>query len=312
MNNNYLRIAFVVLIFISFEAESQDFNKLSFGRIEDSLSVLTQKISQESSYSSKEETNKLFQALFHSALEKNGSIDYPFDSLKHIGKVKSEDRKVRVFTWNIPQSGGYQNYFGFIQIRKDKNSSLIYDLIDSRKNINDPINEILSNQNWMGALYYSIIEEHYNGNPSYILMGFDFNNIFTSKKIIEVLTLDTDLKPVFGSRVFKVGNNYMSRVVFEYSARATFMLRYIPESKIIVFDHLSPSRPDFEGNFQFYGPDFSYDGFKFENGYWNYIRDLDLRNPRRGRVSPIDTVQKLPEPGFLYKSKSSLPMQIVK
>ncbi|NJK97400.1 MAG: hypothetical protein HC905_23040 [Bacteroidales bacterium] len=30
-----------------------------------------------------------------------GSFDYPFDSLKLIGKIKSPDNAFRIFTWNI-------------------------------------------------------------------------------------------------------------------------------------------------------------------------------------------------------------------
>ena len=56
------------------------------------------------------------------------------------------------------------------------------------------------------------------------------------------------------------------------------MMRYIPELDMIVFDHLSPSRPEYAGDLRFYGPDFSYDGFKFIKGVWVLQSDLDLRN----------------------------------
>ena len=44
------------------------------------------------------------------------------------------------------------------------------------------------------------------------------------------------------------------------------MLRYDDKLKMIVFDHLSPSKPSYEGKYQYYGPDFSYDGLIFEKG----------------------------------------------
>jgi len=47
---------------------------------------------------------------------------------------------------------------------------------------------------------------------------------------------------------------------------------------MIVFDHLSPSRPEFKDMHQYYGPDFSYDGLRFESGQWVLVKDLDLRN----------------------------------
>jgi len=279
---------------------------------EDSLSILIKQVSADNSFAVKEEANNNFLSLFRATLSKEGAFDYPFDSLKHIGKIRSEDGKVRIFTWNLPLVGGYQKYFGFILYKKDKRNTLIFELNDSRKSVKDPIKEILGSQNWVGALYYSLTEETYQGKTYYLLLGFDFNNIFSSKKIIEVLTFGKDFEPVFGSNVFKVGDVFLARVVFEFSARATMTLRYISDSKTIVFDHLSPSRPDFTDNFQFYGPDFSYDGFKYEKGCWVYVRNLDLRNPRREPVKPKESPEKLTEPGFLYKSKGGLPMQVSK
>ena len=56
-------------------------------------------------------------------------------------------------------------------------------------------------------------------------------------------------------------------------------LKYDERFKMIVFDHLSPIRPELAGDYKFYGPDFSYDGYKFENGFWVYMPDLDVTNP---------------------------------
>ena len=164
----------------------------------------------------------------------------------------------------------------------------------------------------MGALYYSVLESLYQGKTYYTLLGFDFNSLFSSKKIVEILTFGLGDEPVFGANIFKVDNSFIARVVFEFSARATMTLRYIPESQTIVFDHLSPYRPDFAGNYQFYGPDFTFDGFKLENGCWRYVRNIDIRNTKREPAKPKDKPEKLPEPGFLYKSKGGLPMQIIK
>lgn len=164
----------------------------------------------------------------------------------------------------------------------------------------------------MGALYYSVIEKTFQGKTYYLLLGFDFNSIFSSKRLIEVLTFGADFEPVFGSYVFKVDNDFIARVVFEFSARAAMTLRYIPDIETIVFDHLSPYRPDFTGNFQFYGPDFSFDGFKFDKGYWVYVRNLDLRNTKREPVKLQENPEKLPEPGFLYKSNGGLSKQVIK
>lgn len=298
-----------MLVISTCAAKAQD---VSLKTVEDSLSVLMNTIYSSSSVTEREEANSNFIKLFRKNIVRTDAFDFPFDSLKHFGKVKSEDGKIRVFSWNFPLSGGEQKYYGFILLKNKKGDLNLVELIDNRKAIINPIKDVLSQAYWMGALYYSIIDVSYKGNTYYILLGFDFNNLFTSKKIIEVLTFGKKGEILFGSEVFYVGESTLNRVIFEFSARVTMMLRYIPESKTIVFDHLSPSRPDLTENFQFYGPDFSYDGFKFEKGKWVYVRNLDLKNPRREPVKPRESDEKFIQPSFIYKGKSGLPMVIKK
>lgn len=299
----------MVLVFSSYTAKTQE---ISIKSAEDSLSALMSKVYSNSSVSEREEANSEFIKLFKNSIVRPNAFDFPFDSLKHLGKVKSDDGQVRIFTWNYPLTGGNQKYFGFIVLNNKKGVLSLIELIDNRQAITNPIKDVLSKSNWMGALYYSIIDVPIKGMTYYILLGLDFNNLFTSKKIIEVLSIDKQGEVSFGSEVFHVGELTLNRVVFEFSARATMMLRYIPESKTIVFDHLSPSRPNLTENFQFYGPDFTYDGFKFEKGKWVYVRNLDLRNPRREPVKPRESDEKFIQPGFIYKSKGGLPMVIKK
>ena len=55
-------------------------------------------------------------------------------------------------------------------------------------------------------------------------------------------------------------------------------LRYEKKKKMIVFDHLSPSSPSLKGKYEYYGPDFTYDGFSFKKGIWHYRKNLEMRN----------------------------------
>ena len=49
---------------------------------------------------------------------------------------------------------------------------------------------------------------------------------------------------------------------------------------MIVFDHLSPSESSFKGQYQYYGPDGSYDVLRFKRGKWFYKSDFDIRNSK--------------------------------
>ena len=109
------------------------------------------------------------------------------------------------------------------------------------------------------------------------MLGWDGNDDFTTKKIIDVVTFSNNSKPKFGSE-FKLEEKSQKRMIFEYNAQAQMLLQYNEIMKMIVFDHLSPSNPKFEGNFRYYGPDFSYDGFYFDDGVWIYKPDIDFRS----------------------------------
>lgn len=254
----------------------------TFKEDESAISTLMDDVTRQTELSEMARLNMEVHSKLKEALAKPGSFDFPFDSLAHIGKVISNDKLVRIFTWNIPMAGGTQKMFGFLQV-KDKRSKevTLYELDDARAKIQDPANQIVGPQSWYGALYYQIAEKKYAGTTYYCLLGVDLNNIFTCKRVIDVLHFDSANQPVFGAPIFSNGKKTSSRIIFEYSARATMMMRYLPESDMIVFDHLSPSRPEYAGDLRFYGPDFSYDGFKFIKGMWVLQSDLDLRNPAR-------------------------------
>ena len=155
---------------------------------------------------------------------------------------------------------------------------LVYRLSDHSEGIVDPEKAILNSNNWYGALIYEIIEQEHEDMLYYVLLGYDPHNLFVSRKIIDVLHFKNGREPVFGQPFFLYGGNVQSRVLFEYSAKVQMMLHWDPAVNMIVFDHLSPERPAYVGNYQFYGPDFSYDGFRFENGFWNLSENLDIRN----------------------------------
>ena len=52
----------------------------------------------------------------------------------------------------------------------------------------------------------------------------------------------------------------------------------------IVFDHLVPELPTLEGMYDFYIPDMTYDGYKWENGIWEYHEDYIAWNDNNSRI----------------------------
>lgn len=216
--------------------------------------------------------------LFRAILHHPESYDHPFDSLLNIGKIYSPDRLVRIYTWNVPMNDGTQIYYGYIQ-RLHKGRVLCYQLEHVPFMVPDTLS-CYSDTSWYGALYYDIFEKSCNEKTYYIVLGMDLNNFITTRKIIDVILFEKD-HPTFGASIFEKGESVLNRVIFEYSSQVSMMLRYDPAADMIIFDHLSPHETRFEGQYQYYGPDFSYDGFRFESCRWAYTEDLDLRNTLR-------------------------------
>lgn len=216
---------------------------------------------------------------FYSILQTNNAFQHSFDSLSAIGKVQSEDGNVRIFTWNLVRNNGTYTYFGLLQYsNKATNKVNTFKLIDKSDSIVSPENARLTPEQWYGALYYEIVQTKLDNQMLYTLLGWDGNTIYTNKKLIESLTFTASGKPKFGSSVFKFDRKKQKRVFFEYSRMANMMLSYSAEMGKIVFDHLSPSEPIYEGNVAYYGPDFTFDGFAFENDVWNYIPQIDYKS----------------------------------
>lgn len=284
-------------IFLSIVVNAQQPN---FTAIEADLSMGLRAIVAETSYSRRDSLNAVFVKQFETALRTRDAFNYPFDSLKNIGRLNSDDGMVRLYTWNIPQVGGTQHYYGFIQVVDEDKVVKTFCLNDNRKSDVDYFNTQLGVDSWHGALYYQIVTVKEKSQRYYVLMGYDYNNLFTSRKIIEALSFSQTSQPIFGLKVFDIdGKQRFSRIIFEFAARVTMTLRFESRSKTIVFDHLSPAAPQYVGNMQHYGPDFSYDGFTLKDGIWSYVRDLDMRN--NDRPKPSLKGKNTEDPFFLYR-----------
>lgn len=215
---------------------------------------------------------------FHEVLQKEGSFYYPFDSLFPMGKVVSQDGLLRIFSWYSVAADGSHVQYGLMQYySKEKKKVLLYPLIDKSDEIEEPQNASLGNENWYGATYYEVVESKSAYGRLYVLLGWDGNNIYSTKKVVESLAFTESGRPKFGKPVFAADRSKVKRIIFEYSRMASMMLKYSTEFEMIVMDHLAPSKPIYNGNKQFYGPDLSYDGLKFEDGLWRYYPAIDYK-----------------------------------
>jgi hypothetical protein len=145
--------------------------------------------------------------------------------------------------------------------------------------ISQPATEVLNPEKWWGALYYQVLVNKYKGKRLYTIIGLDMNDMYSNKKVIDVLTFNDGNVPVFGSPVFRHEEKLKNRIIFEFAEDVVMTIRYNDKVKMIVFDHLSPIDPALRNSPRFYAPDSSYDGLRFRKGVWEYVPDVDVRNP---------------------------------
>jgi hypothetical protein len=282
---------FIIVVFLvarSVIAFSQVEDKVDLKKIEDSLKVLGKIILNGETDFIKYHGNESFLKLMEGALISKNSFDYHFDSLITIARLRSEDNKLRVLNWLLRKTDGTYEYFGFLQAWNNKQKKYtIYQLRDYSDSINSPETRSLSPLNWYGALYYKIISCKSHGKKCYTLLGWDGNNNVSQKKIIDVIYINSNDKPVFGASIFKYNKKLFKRIIFEYNSTVSMSLKYEKQflesgkkrRPMIIFDRISPLAKGLEGMYQYYYPETNiFDAFIFRNGKWEFIKDIDARN----------------------------------
>lgn len=214
-----------------------------------------------------------FNILFGEALALSDSYKFPFDSLKWISKKSPKDNSFRIFTWEVKVSDSDVKNFGVLQ----KNDGTIFVLTDDIDNAENLAEEEFSHENWIGALYYNLMEgTTTSGQPYYLLFGVNRWNKYENVKLIDVLFFSKEGKPYFGLPIFKDNTNadevkIFNRLAFKYAADAQVSLNYNPGMEMIMVDHLIRKMSRIQGQGETLVPDGTYVGYSYKNGYWNKI-----------------------------------------
>ncbi len=203
-------------------------------------------------------------------------------SIERVGKISSSDGRVHVYSWNFQGQSLVYKYGGIIHFKNStENKWFIVRLMDTKNTM--PQTGFVRPDQWYGALYYDILVNKYKQNTYYTLLGWDGGDGIIAKKIVDNFTIENEDDVKLGYPLFRIDGRLRSRIIFQFNARGSMMLAYDPSYKKIVFDHLSPDVPTHSNQFQYYGPDFTYDGFKFNDGKWWFERNVDVRNKAPGR-----------------------------
>ena len=255
-----------------------------FKLTEDSLKIYGNIILNGNSDEEKTLANKNFLTLLEKTINNPASFEYPFDSVVMLMKLKADNNSFRLYNWNMPKSDGTFEYFGFIQTyNKKKKRIMVYKLQDKKSEMRIPENTTGDNYKWYGCLYYKLIEVTNKKNTYYTLLGWDGNDKTSNKKLIETLSFSNNGFPRFGLPVlmYEKEKKQKKRIIFEYNEMAVMSLRWEPGMNMIIFNHLSPPDSRFTGQYQYYGPDETFDGFELKKGKWIYQPAIDVRQERK-------------------------------
>jgi hypothetical protein len=292
-------------------AQRNDTSLYIFRNAEQELKLL-----QKNTFYSRKESerfagNKEFIAVWDRIVADPRILRYPFDSLREISVLTPHDKKFKLITWNLHRDDGTHAYFGYLLVNNSKrikkgflkhetiNTYEFFKLVDKSALVKSPETYVGTPDKWFGMLYTELVE----CDGFYTLIGWDGNDKLTQRKFVDVLYFKNDGTPVFGKDVFRFPRKNPRRLMFEYSSEVTMSLKYNEKRGQIVYSHLASRQEGslLENQYQYYGPDGSFDALELKKDKWVTVEDVDARNEK----SENDNAKK-PDPKKqtpIYKPK---------
>lgn len=240
------------------------------------LQPLAAKIMNEEEWVDRLRADSSFTRNLVEALRTPYSFHYRFDSLRNISQVYAPDSSFRVITWQLFKDFTLSRYKGAIQMKTADGSLKLVPLFDVTDYTENPADSVRGPKNWIGALYYNIVQTSYNNKQYYTLFGYDENDARSTRKWMEVLHFDNNGQPLFGGKFFQYPADAFkpkpgaSRFYLEFKKDAAVKLNWDPESKEIAMAKLVSESGENTKPYTFvpYG---SIEGFKWELGKWIFI-----------------------------------------
>lgn len=271
-------VCFLLLLFMGNLAIAQSKADIKIlQQKEDSLRALAVQIIQGRNADDRFSADSSFTRMLVRALKTRHSFHYPFESFQTISVLYAPDSVFRIFTWQMVINENVIRQHGAIQMKTWDGSLKLYPLIDKSDVTGNVADTIGNHLGWIGAIYYKLIQKKSGNQNYYTLLGFDENNIRSSRKIIEVLHFTND-EPVFGGRYFSyeedsVFKTSQSRYIMEYKKEAGPRLNYDTDLDMIIMEHLISESKEPHKKWTLVG-DGDYEGFAWKNGKWVHVEKV--------------------------------------
>lgn len=274
-------ILFLILAALSFHFANAQGRRLQaegfrlMAAQEDTLKLLSNSMIQDIHAADRMRADSSFIRTLMRTLKTPYSFYYPFDSLQTVSILYPPDSSFRIFTWQFMKDEDYFRQRGMIQMNTSNGEFVRHALFDISEFTDRPQDSVRTPMNWIGAIYYKVIQKKHQGKKFYTLIGYDDNNIRSTKKWIEVLHFDEMGQPKFGGNFFSFRQDTVPkpdqiRFELEYKKEGRARLMYDEEMDIILYDHLVSEVNEPTKKYTLI-PDGDYEGFAWKNGQWLHI-----------------------------------------
>lgn len=290
--------SFFTIISVFCQAQKTDTSLFVFRQVESELKSIQHQAFYSRNEKERIEGNKAFIREWEKIISNPKILNYPFNDLKEISVLSPKNKTFKLITWNLPKDDGTHAFFGYLLVSSSKriktglfkykteDSYEFFRLIDRSATVKNPETYIGSPDKWFGMLYTQLIE----CDGYYTLIGWDGNDKLTQRKFVDVLYFRPNGAPVFGKDVFRFPRKNPKRLMFEYSHEVSMSLKYNERRKQIIYSHLSSNQLGslLDGQYQYYGPDGSFDALELRKDKWVVIENVEINSD----IAPLKESKK--------------------
>ncbi len=268
----------------NFAQESPEYTDLT--EVEMELSTLGTNLHNNRKLENRRYAAQRIEQLLKESLEADNTYGYPFDQLEGIAMLQPEDKRFRIFTWELYEDTSSYVQYGIVQTQEGK----VFVLQDKSHEMDRPEFGRNKTDNWYGALYYNLKAFQTNNQTQYLLFGRDSYSVYEHRKVLDILYFDHQGHPRFGNNIIKVKDGYgrlrtVNRFLLQYSAGVYVKLNYDEELDMVVYDHLIHGSGVVEGQQPTGVPDGSYSGLQLIKGRWEYVDKVFKDDPNNVLVN---------------------------
>ncbi|MEO6916968.1 MAG: hypothetical protein ABI151_16235, partial [Chitinophagaceae bacterium] len=210
---------FLMFLFLSATSLSLNAQKLTAADVkelkhkEDSLRLLSDSMINGLSPAKRFRSDSSFIKMLVRALKIKNSFTYRFAKLETVSQLYPPDSSFRILTWQLKKDEYMYLQKGAIQMRTADGGLKLFPLFDASMFTSRPEDSVRTRNNWIGAIYYKIIQKTYLGKKYYTLLGFDDFSIASNRKWLEVMTFNEQGEPIFGGPVISYKEDTVKKPV---------------------------------------------------------------------------------------------------